>query len=51
MNNKISIVDLETKQEFANFDGVKLNKTGSIFSPFISDSIRSQYIKDTAILT
>ena len=28
-NNKISIVEIET-QQFANFDGVKLNK-GSIF--------------------
>ena len=28
--NKISIVELETKQEFANFDGVKLNNSNSI---------------------
>ena len=49
-NNKISIVEIETQQEFANFDGVKLKK-GSIFLPFISDSIRSQYIKSPTILT
>ena len=36
--NKISIVELETKQEFTNFNGVKLSKTGSIFQLFISDS-------------
>ena len=37
-NNKISIVELETKQEFTNFDGAKLNKTNGILQPFISDS-------------
>ena len=30
-NNKINIVEFETKKEFANFDGVKLNTTSSIF--------------------
>ena len=34
-NNKISIVELETQQEF---DEVKLNKAGGIFQPFISHS-------------
>ena len=38
MNNKINIVELETKQEFANFDGVKLKKPHGIFQLFISDS-------------
>ena len=38
VNNKISIVELETKQECANFDGMKLNlKTEGIYSPLISD--------------
>ena len=51
-DNKISIVEIETQQEFANFDGVKLNNSVSILQPFISDSIRSQYIKiSAAILT
>ena len=32
--NKISIVEIETQQEFANFDGAKLSKAGSIFLAF-----------------
>ena len=32
--NKISIVEIETQQEFANFNGVKLNKTCGIFQLF-----------------
>ena len=31
MNNKIRIVEIEAQQEFANFDGVKLNNIASIF--------------------
>ena len=31
MDNKINIAELETKQEFTNFDGAKLNKTDGIF--------------------
>ena len=39
VNNKISIIELETKQEFVNFDGVKLSeKPYSIFQPLVSDS-------------
>lgn len=34
MSNKISIIELETKQEFAYFDGVKLNETDGIFQLF-----------------
>ena len=30
-NNKISIAEIETQQEFANFDEVKPNNAGSIF--------------------
>ena len=33
-NNKISIVEIETQQEFANFDGVKLNETSGILQLF-----------------
>ena len=34
--NKIRIVELETKQEFANFNGVKLNNSSSgIFYIFV----------------
>ena len=36
--NKIRLVEIETRQEFANFDGVELSKAGSIFQPFILDS-------------
>ena len=36
-NNKISIVEIEKKQQFAKFDGVKLNEGGSIFQLFNSD--------------
>ena len=38
VNNNISIIDLETKQEIANFDGVKLKKIDSILQLFSSDS-------------
>ena len=31
-SNKISIVELETKQEFADFNGVKPNKSDGIYS-------------------
>ena len=32
--NNIEIVELETKQEFANFDGVKLYQMDGIFSTY-----------------
>lgn len=39
-NNKISIVELETKREFASFDGVKLIKVDSILLfPIINSSL------------
>ena len=37
-NNKISIVELETQQEFANFVEVALKDTNGIFHSFILDS-------------
>ena len=36
--NKINIVEIETQEEFANFEGVKLNNTGNIFQLFTFDS-------------
>ena len=38
MSNKISIAEIETQQEFTNFDGVKLNYDSCIFQLFISQS-------------
>ena len=38
LDNKIIIAELATKQEFANFYGVKLKNPGGIFQPFISVS-------------
>ena len=37
-NNKISIVEIETQQEFANFVEVALKDTNGIFHSFILDS-------------
>ena len=44
-DNKISIIELETKEEFANFDGVKLNECGCSFLRSSLIQIRSQFIK------
>ena len=48
LNNKISIVELDTKQEFANFDGVKLNKKDGNLTISLLIKILCLFLQDTA---
>jgi len=38
-SNKISIIELETKQEFAKFNGVQVGEDGGIFQSLIPNSL------------
>lgn len=50
LSNKIRIIELESKQEFANFDGVNLRKVERIFILIISGSKLRIIAKNIALV-